>query len=150
MPVKGDKALIKELNRIKKGLTADDLLTKIGFTAKAEILTRTDDGKDYRDKRFKGYEDSTKEHRKRRGRGVDKVDLQDQRHMLNNIQVKIESLKNIVKLVFGRKTERDKAFYHNETGVGRKNTIREFFALGNKLERKIFKQYEKEIDRLIK
>jgi hypothetical protein len=150
MAIKGAKALSKDLKRISKGLTTDRLLLKIGLSARKGILVRTDRGKDYRGKDFTPYEDVTKVLRKRRGRQTSRVDLQFERHMLNNIQVKSEKAKNSVRLFFSRRTERDKAFKHNEVGVGRKQTKREFFALGKRLEDGIFKQYEKEIDRLIK
>jgi hypothetical protein len=150
MAVKGSKELDAELKRISKGLTAPKLLTKIGLTARADILVRTNKGEDYRGKRFTPYTEYTKSLRRRRGRQVDHVDLQDNRHMLNNMQVKIDARRSITKLVFTRRTEREKAFKHNEVGVGRKQTKREFFSLGKKLENKLFKQYEKEIDRLLK
>jgi hypothetical protein len=150
MAVKGSKELDAELKRISKGLTASKLLTKIGLTARAGILTRTDKGFDYRGRQFAKYEPITKQIRRSKERQIHKVNLQDNRHMLNNMQVKIDARRSITKLVFTRRTEREKAFKHNEVGVGRKQTKREFFSLGKKLENKLFKQYEKEIDRLLK
>jgi len=150
MAVKGSKALSKDLKRISKGLTQPKLLTRIGFSALKGIRVRTARGKDYRGKEFKPYEDITKVLRKRRGRQTSRVDLEDRRHMLNDMSVKTIPSKDLTKIVFNRRTERDKAFKHNEVGVGRKKTKREFFALGKRLEDGIFKQYEKAIERLIK
>jgi len=150
MAVKGSKALSKDLKRISKGLTKPELLLKVGLSARQAILVRTNRGKDFRGKEFTPYEEVTKVLRKRRGRQTSRVDLQDRRHMLNSIQVKTEKAKDSVRLFFSRRTERDKAFKHNEVGVGRKKTKREFFALGKRLENGIFKQYGKAIERLIK
>lgn len=148
--VKGLKELQNDLARISKGLIDKKLLTNIGFLARLRILQRTNKGLDYKHRAFKPYSTQYKDFRKEKGRQVSRVDLQFSRRMLQNITVKTQEARDLVKLVFTRGEERQKAFYHTEVGVGKSQVKREFFSLSKKDEKEIDGMIDKHIKDILK
>lgn len=141
--IKGEKELQRDMKKISDSLVINKILFNVGAEVKRTISNDTDRGVDYNGKPFVGYEESTKQHRKDRGRQTGHVDLQDRRHMLNDIDIKTNVSRGTTTVGFKSNTERRKAFFHTETGVGNDKTKREFFGIGAKLQKSVVDLYDK-------
>lgn len=123
---------IKSLQRkipsnIQKGLSQASAFAVQQITDKTQKGQMPDGG------RFKGYSQSAKKDRKKRGRQTSFVDLTDTGRMFRSLTFK--ATRNKASLFFRRQEENKKAFFH-DTGVG-KMPQRPFFAIGRRDEDKI-------------
>ena len=104
------------------------------------ITKRTQAGKLPDGGNMRSYAPSTVRSRKKRGRQTGFVDLTDTGKMFRSLDFKTGGLKST--LFFANKEREKIASYHDSFGVGKRNTKRPFFAIGNKEEDKIIKEFK--------
>ena len=148
--IRGTKKLVRNLAKTAAELRDKELLDTLGLVAKKRIAVRTDKGKDYQGRHFKGYSEKYKKTRAKRGRQTNVVDLQFERHMLNSMQVRSYPVSQEAKVFFSRATERKKAIYHSITGAGRRRVMRRFFALSTPDRRALIRQTDNFVKRKLK
>jgi len=124
------------------------LLEKLAMEAKVRLLRRTEQGKDADGKEFQPYSDKHRRLRVKRGRQVKPVNLSFTGQMLADIHTKTDPAQGEAILYFGRAEEAKKAYYHNESGAGKKRVIRKFFAINDedrKALRRMVREHIKDI-----
>lgn len=148
--VLGVQELRADLEKISKNLVTPQLLGALALDAKAVILKRTNKGQDYKRKSFKPYSPRYKAVRRKRGRRVNKVDLQMRRHMLADMHTTTNLPRRQAFITFRRTEEKKKAIHHHITGAGVNRIKREFFGLGPKdisgLEERVSRHIKKIIN----
>jgi hypothetical protein len=144
--VKGLDRLVTKLDKLASEAVSNDVLKKAVLKTKANILIRTNEGKDFKGKTFEKYTDQYKTFRANKGRGS-KVDLQFERQMLNSMTTIFGHRTG--KITFTRPVERAKAYYNTVKGVGKKKTKREFFRLSKKNKNDILKEFQLHIKGLL-
>ena len=123
-------------------------IVKIVSEARNKITKRTNKGLDAMGNSFTPLNDMYAIYKTGRGkRGI--PDLHYEGHMLRAMQVK--SIKNGAEIYFNNETERKKAVAHNFGNIhlGRNLPRRNFFRLGDKIEKYIFNQFRKPIKRIL-
>jgi hypothetical protein len=85
------------------------------------------------------YARSTAKSRRKRGRQTGFVDLTDTGKMFRSLDFKTGVSKST--LFFANKEREKIASYHDTFGVGKRKIKRPFFAIGNKEEDKIIKEF---------
>ena len=130
-----------EVTKFLKKLTAkqksviDKGLKRVSNMAVLMITKRTQQGKLPDGGNMRSYAPSTVRSRKKRGRQTGSVDLTDTGKMFRSLDFKTGGLKSTL---FFSNMERAKiASYHDTFGVGKRKTVRPFFAIGNQEEIKI-------------
>ena len=103
------------------------------------ITKRTQGGKLPDGGNMRSYAPSTVRSRKKRGRQTGFVDLTDTGKMFRSLDFKTGGLKST--LFFANKEREKIASYHDTFGVGKRKVKRPFFAIGNKEEDKIIKEF---------
>ena len=101
-------------------------------TTIVEMINRTQSGKSFTGKEFKGYADSTKEARRKKGRVTNIVNLTDTGNMLHSMTFK--AISGGIRIYFGTAIEKKKAYYNQKK--------RKFFGLSPQ-QRKAIRKYIK-------
>ena len=99
-------------------------------------------GVDFRGRAFKPY---TPKYKRRLVKQSGVVDLKDTGQMFSSLSSKVTPSKG--ELFFLRKTENDKAFFHDVVGVGKSRVIRPFFRISKKEETNIEKIFFNVLER---
>ena len=132
------KNLLKNISRKQKAVITKSL-NRVSNMAVLMITKRTQGGKLPDGGNMRSYASSTVKSRKKRGRQTGFVDLTDTGKMFRSLDFKTGGLKSTV---FFANKEREKiASYHDTFGVGKRKIKRPFFAIGNKEEDKIIKEF---------
>lgn len=123
----------------KQKIVIEKCLKKVSNMAVLMITKRTQSGKLPDGGRMLPYSRGTLKSRKKRGRQIGFVDLTDTGKMFRSLDFRTRSLKSTL---FFSNMERAKiASYHDTFGAGRKKVLRPFFAIGNKEEEKLKKDF---------
>ena len=133
--------VVKELKRItrKQKQVIDTALKRVSNMAILMITKRTQSGKLPDGGKMRPYAKSTVRSRKKRGRQTGFVDLTDTGKMFRSLDFRTGGFKSTL---FFANMERAKiASYHDTFGVGKRKITRPFFAIGNKEEIKIQKDF---------
>ena len=115
-------------------------LNRVSNMAILMITKRTQAGKLPNGGSMRSYAPSTVKSRKKRGRQTGFVDLTDTGKMFRSLDFKTGGLKST--LFFANKEREKIASYHDTFGVGKRKVKRPFFAIGNKEEDKIIKEFQ--------
>ncbi len=99
-------------------------------------------GVDFRGRAFKPY---SPKYKRRLVKQSGVVDLKDTGQMFSSLSSKVTPSKG--ELFFLRKTENDKAFFHDVVGVGKSRVIRPFFRISKKEETNIEKIFFNVLER---
>ncbi len=132
------KNLLKNISRKQKGVITKSL-NRVSNMAVLMITKRTQGGKLPDGGNMRSYASSTVKSRKKRGRQTGFVDLTDTGKMFRSLDFKTGGLKST--LFFANKEREKIASYHDTFGVGKRKVKRPFFAIGNKEEDKIIKEF---------
>ena len=131
--------LLKKISRKQKAVITKSL-NRVSNMAILMITKRTQAGKLPDGGNMRSYAPSTVRSRKKRGRQTGFVDLTDTGKMFRSLDFKTGGLKST--LFFANKEREKIASYHDSFGVGKRKTTRPFFAIGNKEEDKIIKEFQ--------
>jgi len=132
------KNLLKTISRKQKAVITKSL-NRVSNMAVLMITKRTQGGKLPDGGNMRSYASSTVKSRKKRGRQTGFVDLTDTGKMFRSLDFKTGGLKST--LFFANKEREKIASYHDTFGVGKRKIKRPFFAIGNKEEDKIIKEF---------
>jgi len=132
------KNLLKTISRKQKAVITKSL-NRVSNMAVLMITKRTQGGKLPDGGNMRSYASSTVRSRKKRGRQTGFVDLTDTGKMFRSLDFKTGGLKST--LFFANKEREKIASYHDTFGVGKRKIKRPFFAIGNKEEDKIIKEF---------
>jgi len=132
------KNLLKNISRKQKAVITKSL-NRVSNMAVLMITKRTQGGKLPDGGNMRSYASSTVKSRKKRGRQTGFVDLTDTGKMFRSLDFKTGGLKST--LFFANKEREKIASYHDTFGVGKRKVKRPFFAIGNKEEDKIIKEF---------
>ena len=132
------KNLLKNISRKQKAVITKSL-NRVSNMAVLMITKRTQSGKLPDGGNMRAYASSTVRSRKERGRQTGFVDLTDTGKMFRSLDFKTGGLKST--LFFSNKEREKIASYHDTFGVGKRKIKRPFFAIGNKEEDKIIKEF---------
>jgi len=132
------KNLLKNISRKQKAVITKSL-NRVSNMAVLMITKRTQGGKLPDGGNMRSYASSTVKSRKKRGRQTGFVDLTDTGKMFRSLDFKTGGLKST--LFFANKEREKIASYHDTFGVGKRKKKRPFFAIGNKEEDKIIKEF---------
>ncbi len=132
------KNLLKNISRKQKAVITKSL-NRVSNMAVLMITKRTQGGKLPDGGNMRSYASSTVKSRKKRGRQTGFVDLTDTGKMFRSLDFKTGGLKST--LFFANKEREKIASYHDTFGVGKRKIKRPFFAIGNKEEDKIIKEF---------
>jgi len=132
------KNLLKNISRKQKAVITKSL-NRVSNMAVLMITKRTQGGKLPDGGNMRSYASSTVRSRKKRGRQTGFVDLTDTGKMFRSLDFKTGGLKST--LFFANKEREKIASYHDTFGVGKRKIKRPFFAIGNKEEDKIIKEF---------
>ena len=130
--------LLKKITRKQKAVITKSL-NRVSNMAVLMITKRTQGGKLPDGGNMRSYASSTVKSRKKRGRQTGFVDLTDTGKMFRSLDFKTGGLKST--LFFANKEREKIASYHDTFGVGKRKIKRPFFAIGNKEEDKIIKEF---------
>ena len=130
--------LLKKITRKQKAVITKSL-NRVSNMAVLMITKRTQGGKLPDGGNMRSYASSTVRSRKKRGRQTGFVDLTDTGKMFRSLDFKTGGLKST--LFFANKEREKIASYHDTFGVGKRKIKRPFFAIGNKEEDKIIKEF---------
>ena len=130
--------LLKKITRKQKAVITKSL-NRVSNMAVLMITKRTQSGKLPDGGNMRAYASSTVRSRKERGRQTGFVDLTDTGKMFRSLDFKTGGLKST--LFFANKEREKIASYHDTFGVGKRKIKRPFFAIGNKEEDKIIKEF---------
>ena len=130
--------LLKKITRKQKAVITKSL-NRVSNMAVLMITKRTQAGKLPDGGKMRGYAKGTVKSRKKRGRQTGFVDLTDTGKMFRSLDFKTGGLKST--LFFANKEREKIASYHDTFGVGKRKIKRPFFAIGNKEEDKIIKEF---------
>ena len=133
------KNLLKTISKKQKAVITKSL-NRVSNMAILMITKRTQAGKLPDGGNMRSYAPSTVRSRKKRGRQTGSVDLTDSGKMFRSLDFKTGGLKST--LFFANKEREKIASYHDSFGVGKRKTKRPFFAIGNKEEDKIIKEFQ--------
>ena len=133
------KNLLKNISRKQKAVITKSL-NRVSNMAVLMITKRTQSGKLPDGGNMRAYASSTVRSRKERGRQTGFVDLTDSGNMFRSLDFKTGGLKST--LFFANKEREKIASYHDTFGVGKRKIKRPFFAIGNKEEDKIIKEFQ--------
>mgnify|MGYP003634556746 FL=1 len=133
------KNLLKTISRKQKAVIKKSL-NRVSNMAIFMITTRTQKGKLPDGGNMRPYASSTAKGRRKRGRQTGFVDLTDTGKMFRSLDFKTGGLKST--LFFANKEREKIASYHDTFGVGKRKIKRPFFAIGNKEEDKIIKEFQ--------
>jgi len=133
------KNLLKTISRKQKAVITKSL-NRVSNMAVLMITKRTQGGKLPDGGNMRSYASSTVRSRKKRGRQTGFVDLTDTGKMFRSLDFKTGGLKST--LFFANKEREKIASYHDTFGVGKRKIKRPFFAIGNKEEDKIVKEFQ--------
>jgi len=133
------KNLLKNISRKQKAVITKSL-NRVSNMAVLMITKRTQGGKLPDGGNMRSYASSTVRSRKKRGRQTGFVDLTDTGKMFRSLDFKTGGLKST--LFFANKEREKIASYHDTFGVGKRKIKRPFFAIGNKEEDKIIKEFQ--------
>ena len=133
------KNLLKNISRKQKAVITKSL-NRVSNMAVLMITKRTQSGKLPDGGNMRAYASSTVRSRKERGRQTGFVDLTDTGKMFRSLDFKTGGLKST--LFFANKEREKIASYHDTFGVGKRKIKRPFFAIGNKEEDKIIKEFQ--------
>jgi len=133
------KNLLKTISRKQKAVITKSL-NRVSNMAVLMITKRTQGGKLPDGGNMRSYASSTVRSRKKRGRQTGFVDLTDTGKMFRSLDFKTGGLKST--LFFANKEREKIASYHDTFGVGKRKIKRPFFAIGNKEEEKIIKEFQ--------
>ena len=133
------KNLLKNISRKQKAVITKSL-NRVSNMAVLMITKRTQGGKLPDGGNMRSYASSTVKSRKKRGRQTGFVDLTDTGKMFRSLDFKTGGLKST--LFFANKEREKIASYHDTFGVGKRKIKRPFFAIGNKEEDKIVKEFK--------
>lgn len=133
------KNLLKNISRKQKAVITKSL-NRVSNMAVLMITKRTQGGKLPDGGNMRSYASSTVKSRKKRGRQTGFVDLTDTGKMFRSLDFKTGGLKST--LFFANKEREKIASYHDTFGVGKRKIKRPFFAIGNKEEDKIIKEFQ--------
>jgi len=133
------KNLLKNISRKQKAVITKSL-NRVSNMAVLMITKRTQGGKLPDGGNMRSYASSTVKSRKKRGRQTGFVDLTDTGKMFRSLDFKTGGLKST--LFFANKEREKIASYHDTFGVGKRKVKRPFFAIGNKEEDKIIKEFQ--------
>ena len=133
------KNLLKNISRKQKAVITKSL-NRVSNMAVLMITKRTQGGKLPDGGNMRAYASSTVRSRKERGRQTGFVDLTDTGKMFRSLDFKTGGLKST--LFFANKEREKIASYHDTFGVGKRKIKRPFFAIGNKEEDKIIKEFQ--------
>ena len=131
--------LLKKITRKQKAVITKSL-NRVSNMAVLMITKRTQGGKLPDGGNMRSYASSTVRSRKKRGRQTGFVDLTDTGKMFRSLDFKTGGLKST--LFFANKEREKIASYHDTFGVGKRKVKRPFFAIGNKEEDKIIKEFQ--------
>ena len=132
------KNLLKNISRKQKAVITKSL-NRVSNMAVLMITKRTQGGRLPDGANMRSYASSTVRSRKKRGRQTGFVDLTDTGKMFRSLDFKTGGLKST--LFFANKEREKIASYHDTFGVGKRKIKRPFFAIGNKEEDKIIKEF---------
>ena len=132
------KNLLKNISRKQKAVITKSL-NRVSNMAVLMITKRTQGGKLPDGGNMRSYAPSTVRSRKKRGRQTGFVDLTDTGKMFRSLDFKPGGSKST--LFFANKEREKIASYHDTFGVGKRKIKRPFFAIGNKEEDKIIKEF---------
>ena len=130
--------LLKKITRKQKAVITKSL-NRVSNMAVLMITKRTQGGRLPDGGNMRSYAPSTVRSRKKRGRQTGFVDLTDTGKMFRSLDFKTGGLKST--LFFANKEREKIASYHDTFGVGKRKIKRPFFAIGNKEEDKIIKEF---------
>ena len=130
--------LLKKITRKQKAVITKSL-NRVSNMAVLMITKRTQGGRLPDGGNMRSYASSTVRSRKKRGRQTGFVDLTDTGKMFRSLDFKTGGLKST--LFFANKEREKIASYHDTFGVGKRKIKRPFFAIGNKEEDKIIKEF---------
>ena len=133
------KNLLKTISRKQKAVITKSL-NRVSNMAVLMITKRTQGGRLPDGGNMRSYASSTVRSRKKRGRQTGFVDLTDTGKMFRSLDFKTGGLKST--LFFANKEREKIASYHDTFGVGKRKIKRPFFAIGNKEEDKIIKEFQ--------
>lgn len=122
---------------VKKALS-----NAVAFQVASIKKRTTEKGVDFRGRAFKPY---SKNYKRRLVKQSGVVDLKDTGQMFSSLSSKVTPSKG--ELFFLRKTENDKAFFHDVVGVGKSRVIRPFFRINKKEETNIEKIFFNVLER---
>ena len=105
-------------------------LNRVSNMAVLMITKRTQSGQLPDGGRFIPYTEKTKKLRKKAGRQVGHVDLTSSGKMFRSLDFRQRGFKNT--LLFSNKEREKIAFRHDQLGVGKRKTVRPFFAIGDR------------------
>ena len=131
--------LLKKITRKQKAVITKSL-NRVSNMAVLMITKRTQGGRLPDGGNMRSYASSTVRSRKKRGRQTGFVDLTDTGKMFRSLDFKTGGLKST--LFFANKEREKIASYHDTFGVGKRKIKRPFFAIGNKEEDKIIKEFQ--------
>ena len=131
--------LLKKITRKQKAVITKSL-NRVSNMAVLMITKRTQGGKLPDGGNMRSYASSTVKSRKKRGRQTGFVDLTDTGKMFRSLDFKTGGLKST--LFFANKEREKIASFHDTFGVGKRKIKRPFFAIGNKEEDKIIKEFQ--------
>ena len=132
------KKLLKTISTKQKSVI-NKSLNRVSNMAIFMITTRTQKGKLPDGGNMRPYARSTAKSRRKRGRQTGFVDLTDTGKMFRSLDFKTGGSKST--LFFANKEREKIASYHDTFGVGKRKVKRPFFAIGNKEEDKIIKEF---------
>ena len=130
--------LLKKITRKQKAVITKSL-NRVSNMAVLMITKRTQGGRLPDGGNMRSYASSTVRSRKKRGRQTGFVDLTDTGKMFRSLDFKTGGLKST--LFFANKEREKIASYHDTFGFGKRKIKRPFFAIGNKEEDKIIKEF---------
>ena len=130
--------LLKKITRKQKAVITKSL-NRVSNMAVLMITKRTQGGRLPDGGNMRSYASSTVRSRKKRGRQTGFVDLTDTGKMFRSLDFKTGGLKST--LFFANKEREKIASYHDTFGVGKRKIKRPFYAIGNKEEDKIIKEF---------
>jgi len=142
--IKVDKYLKSLEKKFPKAIQQS--LNRVSAFGVKQITEKTQKGKGPDGARFRGYAESTKKSRLKKGRQVSFVDLTDTGQMFRSLTWKARRNKST--LFFRRHAENKKASFHDYFGAGKSKVVRPFFSIGRKDEIQIHKRFAQHLFRL--
>ena len=123
------KNFLKSISR-RQSSAIKKALNRVSNMAILMITKRTQSGRLPDGGTFIPYTKKTKELRQKKGRQTGHVDLTDTGKMFRSLDFRQRGFKNT--LLFANKEREKIAFRHDQLGVGKRKTVRPFFAIGDR------------------
>ena len=123
------KNFLKSISR-RQSSAIKKALNRVSNMAILMITKRTQSGRLPDGGTFIPYTKKTKELRQKKGRQTGHVDLTDTGKMFRSLDFRQRGFKNT--LLFANKEREKIAFRHDQIGVGKRKTVRPFFAIGDR------------------